>query len=90
MGILGAGSFVSRNVSPTRAEEYYKLRKFRRAQIEVADCIGKGAYGTVWQVAQRDRGLVSLKLLVYEALSYWCDGIGKCAYGTVWQVAYTG
>jgi len=51
MGILGAGSFVSRNVSPTRAEEYYKLRKFRRAQIEVADCIGKGAYGTVWQVA---------------------------------------
>jgi hypothetical protein len=51
MGILGAGSFVSRNVSPTRSEEYYKLRKFRRAQIEVADCIGKGAYGTVWQVA---------------------------------------
>ena len=46
-----------RNISPIRhhsplrrpvREEMHKLRKFRRAHIEVADCIGKGAYGTVW------------------------------------------
>ena len=36
--------------SPVReVKNECKLRIFRRQQIEVADCIGKGAYGSVWQ-----------------------------------------
>jgi hypothetical protein len=28
------------------------LRKFKRADLEVSDKIGKGAYGGVWQASQ--------------------------------------
>ena len=57
MGSRAGGSFVSRPSSPDRQYDDgngYKLRKFRRAHIEVADCIGKGAYGTVWQASLVD------------------------------------
>ena len=40
----------SRPTSPVREDrKKCKLRIFKRKAIEVADCIGKGAYGSVWQ-----------------------------------------
>ena len=52
-GGSGGGSHSSlspADSSPVReVKKTCKLRVFRRQQIEVADCIGKGAYGSVWQ-----------------------------------------
>ena len=46
----------SRPSSPVREDrKKCKLRIFKRKAIEVADCIGKGAYGSVWQAYLLDQ-----------------------------------
>ena len=47
---------ASRPTSPVREDrKKCKLRIFKRKAIEVADCIGKGAYGSVWQAYLLDQ-----------------------------------